>query len=66
MAEVAGIVTPNTAGQISQEFQGGSFVTEESTVALLFGLVASAQIKLRRIDGYRYLSGIPGSGKLAA
>ena len=43
-----------------------SFTTEESAVALLFGLVASGQIKLRRIDGYQHLSDIPGTDEVAA
>ena len=30
-----------------------SFSSEESAVALLFGLIASGQIQLRRIDGYQ-------------
>ncbi len=33
-----------------------SFSSEESAVALLFGLIASGQIQLRRIDGYQRLS----------
>ena len=32
-----------------------SFTTEESAVALLFALIASGQIQLRRIDGYQHL-----------
>ena len=33
-----------------------SFFSEKSAVALLFGLIASGQIQLRRIDGYQRLS----------
>ena len=35
-------------------------------VALLFGLVASGQIRLRRIDGYKHLAGVRGKGEVAA
>ncbi len=39
-------------------FQKGRVLAqdEESAVALLFGLIASGQIQLRRIDGYQRLS----------
>ena len=40
--------------------------TEESAVALLFGLVASGQIRLRRIDGYQHLADVLARGEVAA
>lgn len=43
-----------------------SFTTEESAVALLFGLVASGQISLRRIDGYQHLADVLARGEVAA
>ena len=43
-----------------------SFITEESAVALLFGLVASGQIKLRCIDGHQYLANMLVRSELAA
>ena len=33
---------------------------------LLFGLVATGQIRLRRIDGYRHLAAIAGRSEAAA
>ena len=43
-----------------------SFSSEESTVALLFGLIASGQIQLRRIDGYQRLSEVLEHAEVAA
>ena len=34
--------------------------------ALLFGLVASGQIRLRRIDGYQHLADVLAQGEVAA
>ena len=34
----------------------GSLPSEDAAVVLLFGLVASGQIKLRRIDGWRRIA----------
>jgi hypothetical protein len=34
----------------------GSLPTEDSALVLLFSLVASGQIKLRRIDGWRKIA----------
>ena len=50
--------TTNPLENLNREFRRrtktqASFATEESAVALLFGLVASGQIRLRRIDGYK-------------
>ena len=43
-----------------------SFSSEESAVALLFGLIASGQIQLRRIDGYQRLSEVLEHAQVAA
>ena len=43
-----------------------SFSSEESAVALLFGLIASGQIQLRRIDGYQRLSEVLEHAEVAA
>ena len=40
--------------------------SEESAVVLLFSLVASGQIKLRKIDGYRKMAGVLNSHLRAA
>ena len=53
--------TTNPLENLNREFRRrtktqASFATEESAVALLFGLVASGQIRLRRIDGYKHLA----------
>jgi hypothetical protein len=36
----------------------GSFPTEDAALVLLFCLVASGQIKLRRIDGWRKIADV--------
>ena len=55
------IRTTNALENLNREFRRrtktqASFSSEESAVALLFGLIASGQIQLRRIDGYQGLS----------
>ncbi len=55
------IRTTNALENLNREFRRrtktqASFSSEESVVALLFGLIASGQIQLRRIDGYQRLS----------
>ncbi len=65
------IRTTNAVENVNREFRRrtktqASFTTEESAVALLFGLVASGQIGLRRIDGYQHLAEIRGKGEAAA
>ena len=53
------IRTTNALENLNREFRRrrtktqASFSSEESAVALLFGLIASGQIQLRRIDGYQ-------------
>jgi transposase-like protein len=36
----------------------GSLPTEDAAPVLLFGLVASGQIRLRRVDGWRQISAV--------
>ena len=36
----------------------GSLPTEDAALVLLFGLVASGQIRLRRVDGWRYIPAV--------
>jgi hypothetical protein len=38
----------------------GSLPTEDSALILLFSLVASGQVKLRRIDGWRNIAHLLG------
>jgi len=63
------IRTTNPLENLNREFSRwtktqASFTTEESAVALLFGLVASGQI--RRIDGYQHLADVLARGEVAA
>ncbi len=65
------IRTTNALENLNREFRRrtkaqASFTTEASVVALLFGLVASGQIRLRRIDGYQHLADILARGEVAA
>ena len=46
--------------------QTAQALSEESAVALLFGLIASGQIQLRRIDGYQRLSKVLEHAEVAA
>ena len=62
------IRTTNPLENLNREFRRrtktqASFTTEESAVALLFGLVASGQIRLRRIDGYQHLADVLARGE---
>ena len=55
--------TTNTIEQLHEEFRRrvktqGSLSTEDAALILLFGLVASGQIKLRRIDGWRKIGAV--------
>ena len=36
----------------------GSLPSEDTALMLLFGLIATGQIRLRKIDGYRKLAGV--------
>jgi transposase-like protein len=53
--------TTNAIERLNEEFRRrvktqGSLPTEDAAVSLLFGLVASGQIRLRKIDGHRTLA----------
>ena len=53
--------TTNTIERLHEEFRRrvktqGSLPSEDAALVLLFGLVASGQIKLRRIDGWRRIA----------
>lgn len=55
--------TTNTIERLNEEFRRrvktqGALPTEDSAVVLLFGLVASGQIVLRKIDGYTQLAAL--------
>ncbi len=65
------IHTTNALENLNREFRRrtktqASFSSEESAVALLFGLIASGQIQLRRIDGYQGLSEVLKHAEVAA
>ena len=55
--------TTNAIERLNEEFRRrvktqGSLPSEEAALILLFGLIATGQIKLRKIDGYRKLAGV--------
>src|SRR5207249_3739343 len=55
--------TTNTIERLHEEFRRrvktqGSLPTEDAALILLFGLVASGQIKLRRIDGWQRIGAV--------
>jgi len=55
--------TTNTIERLHEEFRRrvktqGSLPSEDAAVVLLFGLVASGQIRLRRIDGWRKIAAV--------
>ncbi len=55
--------TTNTIERLHEEFRRrvktqGSLPTEDAALALLFSLVASGQIRLRRIDGWRKIAAV--------
>jgi putative transposase len=55
--------TTNTIERLHEEFRRrvktqGSLPTEGAALVLLFSLVASGQIKLRRIDGWRKIASV--------
>jgi transposase-like protein len=55
--------TTNTIERLYEEFRRrvktqGSLPNEDTAVVLLFGLVASGQVKLRRIDGWRKIAAV--------
>jgi len=55
--------TTNTIERLHEEFRRrvktqGSLPSEDAAVVLLFSLVASGQIRLRRIDGWRKIASV--------
>jgi len=55
--------TTNVIERLNEEFRRrvktqGSLPTEDAALILLFGLVASGQIRLRRIDGWRKIAAV--------
>ena len=55
--------TTNTIERLHEEFRRrvktqGSLPSEDAAVVLLFSLVASGQIKLRRIDGWQRIGAV--------
>ena len=63
--------TTNTIERLHEEFRRrvktqGSLPSEDAALTLLFGLVVSGQIKLRRIDGWRKIAGVLNQHSVAA
>ena len=63
--------TTNTIERLHEEFRRrvktqGSLPTEDAALVLLFSLVASGQIKLRRIDGWRTIAAVLSQHTVAA
>lgn len=55
--------TTNVIERLHEEFRRrvktqGSLPTEDAALVLLFGLVASGQIRLRRVDGWRHIAAV--------
>ena len=55
--------TTNVIERLNEEFRRrvktqGSLPTEDAALILLFALVASGQIQLRRIDGWRKIAAV--------
>ena len=55
--------TTNVIERLHEEFRRrakmqGSLPSEDAALVLVFSLVASGQIKLRRIDGWRNIAGV--------
>jgi len=55
--------TTNVIERLHEEFRRrvktqGSLPTEDAALVLLFGLVASGQIRLRRVDGWRHIPAV--------
>jgi len=63
--------TTNTIERLHEEFRRrvktqGSLPSEDAALILLFSLVVSGQIKLRRIDGWRMIAAVLGQQSVAA
>ena len=54
------VFNPFLLGSTMPPRRGGSLPTEDAALVLLFSLVASGQIKLRRIDGWRKIASVLG------
>jgi len=57
------IRTTNVIERLNGEFRPrvktqGSLPSEDAALVLLFGLIATGQIKLRKIDGYKKLAAV--------
>ena len=60
--------TTNTIERLHEEFRRrvktqGSLPSEDAALALLFSLVVSGQIKLRKIDGWRKIAAVLSQGR---
>jgi len=61
------VTTPGLARTISERVKTrGALPTEDATLVLLFGLVVSGQIRLRRLDGWRQIPAILREHRRAA
>jgi putative transposase len=63
--------TTNTIERLHEEFRRrvktqGSLPGEDPALVLLFSLVASGQIKLRKIDGWRKIAAVLSQQSVAA
>ncbi|MGH7321205.1 MAG: transposase [Candidatus Rokuibacteriota bacterium] len=63
--------TMNVIERLHEEFRRrvktqGRLPTEDAALVLLFGLVASGQIQLRRLDGWRHISAVLSQGRRRA
>jgi putative transposase len=63
--------TTNVIERLHEEFRRrvktqGSLPTEDAALVLLFGLVASGQIRLRRVDGWRQIPAVLSQRRTAA
>jgi transposase-like protein len=61
----------NVIERLHEEFRRrvkteGSLPSEDAVLVLLFSLVASGQIKLRRLDGWRKIAGVLSQHTLVA
>ena len=63
IAQWKALRTTNTIERLHEEFRRrvktqGSLPTEDAALVLLFSLVASGQVKLRRIDGWKRITAV--------
>ena len=63
--------TTNTIERLHEEFRRrvktqGSLPSEDAALTLLFGLVVSGQVKLRRIDGWKKIAAVLNQHSVAA